>query len=76
MLYFTSQNGLKKKKIPTGPVYSKKQTRVTANQQNFKSGLIWRYFKKFLDVENDQLKCGHYFFYFRCTEVTTNQCWA
>ena len=38
MLSFPSQND--KKKFLTGRVYSKKQTRVTANQHIFKSGLI------------------------------------
>ena len=37
MLSFPSQK--KKKKNPTGRVYSKKQIRVTANQHNFKFGL-------------------------------------
>ena len=35
MLSFPSQN--EKKKIPTGWVYSKNQTRVTTNQDIFKS---------------------------------------
>ena len=38
MLSCLSQNDIKK--IPTGRVYSKKQTRVTANQHIFNSGLI------------------------------------
>ena len=38
MLPFPSQNDEKTKKIPTGRVYSKKQTRVKANQN--KSGLM------------------------------------
>ena len=39
MLYFQSQND-KKKIFPTGRVYSKKQTRVTANQYILKPDLI------------------------------------
>ena len=39
MLSFLSQND-KKKKIPTGRVYSKKQTQVMANQHIFKSDLV------------------------------------
>ena len=38
MLSFPSQND-KKHFLPTGRVYSKKQTRVKANQHVFKSGL-------------------------------------
>ena len=44
MLSFPSQNDIKK--IQTGRVYSKKQTRVTANQHIFKSGLIVIIFHK------------------------------
>ena len=39
MLYFQSQND-KKKIFPTGRVYSKKQTRGTANQYILKPDLI------------------------------------
>ena len=35
-----------KKKIPTGRVYSKQQTRVTANQHIFKSGPTLNFFYK------------------------------
>ena len=40
MLSFPSQNDKKNFFFPTGRVYSKKQTRVTATQHIFKSGLI------------------------------------
>ena len=42
MLSFPSQND-QKNVFPTGQVYSKKQTWVTANQHIFKSGLVVRF---------------------------------
>ena len=39
MLSFPPQNEKKKFFFPTGRAYSKKQTRVTAKQNIFKSGL-------------------------------------
>ena len=50
MLSFPSQNDIKK--IQTGRVYSKKQTRVTANQHIFKSGLIVIIFHKKKDTHS------------------------
>ena len=38
MLFFPTQN--EKKNVPTGHVYLKQQTRMTANQHIFKSGVI------------------------------------
>ena len=38
MLFFQTQN--EKKNVPTGHVYLKQQTRMTANQHIFKSGVI------------------------------------
>ena len=44
MLSFPTQND--KKKCPTDRVYSKKQSRMTANQPIFKSGLIIIFFSQ------------------------------